>query len=122
MADLNQIAARTAILERDSFHKLFGVLIECSDIIKNIAPARRRPWLATVVMELYRKQNGLCAICSGQLSPDDLDVDHKVPFSYGGGNERGNLQVAHSSCNRSKQAEVDPHDLLRYLEDRYMNL
>jgi len=122
MADLNALEKRAANLERDSFHEFFGILIECSQILKNVAPGRRRPWLATVVQELYRSQNGLCAICSQPLSPDDMDVDHKVPFSYGGGNERSNIQVAHSSCNRSKQAEVDPHDLLRYLEDRYMNL
>lgn len=122
MADLNDIKNRASTLERDSFQEFFGVLVECSGIIKDIAPARRRPWLATVVQELYRSQKGLCAICSLPLSQDDLDVDHKVPFSYGGGNERGNIQVAHTSCNRSKQAEVDPHDLLRYLEDRYMNL
>lgn len=122
MDNLNELKKRAANLERDSFHDFFGVLIECSQILNAVAPARRRPWLVTVVQELYRNQDGLCAICSLPMSPDDMDVDHKVPFSYGGGNERNNIQVAHSSCNRSKQAEVDPHDLLRYLEDRYMNM
>lgn len=122
MADLSEIEKRAASLERDSFNELFELLIECSQILKDVAPARRRPWLVAVVQELYRSQNGLCAICSQPLSPADMDVDHKIPFSYGGGNERKNIQVAHTSCNRSKQAQVDPHDLLRYLEDRYMNL
>jgi hypothetical protein len=53
---------------------------------------------------------------------DEIDVDHKIPFCYGGGNERGNIQLAHSACNRLKRAEVNPHDLLAYLEDQYMNL
>jgi 5-methylcytosine-specific restriction endonuclease McrA len=51
----------------------------------------------------------------------DVDVDHKIPFCYGGGHERTNLQLAHPSCNRSRRSSVDPRDLLRYLEDRYMN-
>jgi 5-methylcytosine-specific restriction endonuclease McrA len=90
--------------------------------LKSLAPARRRPWLVTVVQELYRSQQGRCALCSEPLSYENFDVDHKIPFCYGGGNERNNIQLAHSSCNRSKKSEVDPHDFLRYLEDRYMNL
>lgn len=122
MADLRDLQRRAADLERESFNNLFALLVECSQILKDIAPARRRPWLLNVVQELYKSQNGLCSICNGPLSLGDMDVDHKVPFSYGGGNERNNIQLAHSSCNRSKQAQVDPYDLLRYLEDRYMNL
>ncbi|WP_416367182.1 HNH endonuclease [Pseudomonas tohonis] len=87
-----------------------------------MAPTRRRLWIIDVVKDLHREQNGICALCSLPLGLSDIDVDHKIPFCYGGGNERGNIQLAHSSCNRSKRAEVDPHDLLLYLEDRYMNL
>lgn len=122
MDDLKDLERRAAELERESFNKLFVLLVECSQILQDIAPARRRPWLLNVVQELYKSQKGLCAICNEPMSSSDMDVDHKVPFSYGGGNERNNIQLAHSSCNRSKQAQVDPHDLLRYLEDRYMNL
>lgn len=122
MADLKDLEQRAAELERESFNHLFMLLVECSQILQDISPARRRPWLLNVVQELHRSQKGLCAICNESLSLSEMDVDHKVPFSYGGGNERNNIQLAHSSCNRSKQAQVDPHDLLRYLEDRYMNL
>jgi 5-methylcytosine-specific restriction endonuclease McrA len=55
------------------------------------------------------------------MKPSDVDVDHKIPFCYGGGHERTNLQLAHASCNRSRQSSVAPRDLLRYLESRYMN-
>ncbi|WP_123632783.1 HNH endonuclease [Pseudomonas viridiflava] len=122
MADMEELERRAAELERTSFNNLFSLLVECSQILGDIAPARRRPWLLDVIQDLYKNQAGKCAICKEPLSLSDIDVDHKVPFSYGGGNERNNIQLAHSSCNRSKQAQVDPHDLLRYIEDRYMNL
>ena len=32
------------------------------------------------------------------------------------------IQIAHLSCNRQKGHQVDPMDLLRYLEGRYLNL
>ncbi|KRF39989.1 hypothetical protein ASH01_19565 [Terrabacter sp. Soil811] len=70
---------------------------------------------------MWDGQSGLCALCEEPMQRDDVDVDHKIPFSYGGGHERANLQLAHSSCNRSRRNSVDPRDLLRYLEDRYMN-
>ena len=72
-------------------------------------------------MELYQEQNGLCGLCETSMEPDAYEVDHKIPFAYGGGHERTNLQLAHPECNRRKGASVDPHHLLEYLEDRYMN-
>ncbi|MFM5846020.1 HNH endonuclease signature motif containing protein [Aeromonas veronii] len=122
MADPKDLERRAASLARESYHEFWSNLMECSELLNGMAPARRRPWLLDVVREMHRNQKGICALCSNPIGLSDIDVDHKIPFCYGGGNERGNLQLAHSSCNRSKRAEVDPHDLLRYLEDRYMNL
>jgi 5-methylcytosine-specific restriction endonuclease McrA len=122
MTDPEDLKKRAASIELHAYHEFWGNLIECSQILNMMAPAKRRPWLAQVLQELHTMQNGLCALCGQSLTFDDIDVDHKIPFCYGGGNERGNIQLAHSACNRSKRAEVDPQDLLRYLEDRYMNL
>lgn len=68
MVDLNNLAKRAEQLERDSFHNFFSILIDCSQIIKNIAPNRRRPWLAEVTQGLYRSQNGLlCHLLSADV-------------------------------------------------------
>lgn len=56
------------------------------------------------------------------MEPHGYEVDHIIPFKYGGGNERTNIQLARPPCNLQKGSTVDPHDLLKYLEDRYMNL
>jgi hypothetical protein len=122
MTHLEELARRSAAVEQRAHLEFWANLMECSQILNNIAPAKRKPWLAHIIQELHKTQHGLCALCNEPISLVEFDVDHKVPFCYGGGNERGNIQLAHVSCNRSKRAEVDPHDLLAYLEDRYMNL
>jgi 5-methylcytosine-specific restriction endonuclease McrA len=35
-------------------------------------------------------QGGMCPLC-GQELDGEQEVDHKVPVTYGGGNERNNL-------------------------------
>ncbi|WP_084336490.1 HNH endonuclease [Pseudomonas indica] len=122
MTEPKDLESRAALIARNAYDEFWINLIECSQILQNLAPAKRRPWIIDVVRDLHRKQGGLCALCNQPLELSEMDVDHKIPFCYGGGNESSNIQLAHSSCNRSKRAEVDPHDLLRYLEDRYMNL
>lgn len=82
---------------------------------------RRRPWLEEVVIDLLADQDGMCVLCGEPLSLGDHEVDHIVPFVYGGGNQRANIQLVHPACNRSKGADVAPEDLLRHLEDLYMN-
>lgn len=111
---------RAVIQQNHTFSQLFATLVECSDILKAISPAKRRPWLVHVLDEIYQRQNGRCACCAIKL--ESHEVDHIVPFAYGGGNERANLQLLCRPCNRSKGASVEPSILLRYLEDRVMNL
>jgi len=75
-----------------------------------------------VSRSLHEKQGGICPLCGKKVEFGLHDVDHIIPHSLGGGNERSNLQITHKSCNRSKKASVDLDDLIVYLEDRVMNL
>lgn len=71
---------------------------------------------------MYEEQDGLCGICGFLMeSLDGTDTDHIVPHTHGGGNEASNLQLTHSSCNRSKRHRVDPLELLESLQGRYRN-
>jgi 5-methylcytosine-specific restriction endonuclease McrA len=121
VTDLSRLQGRAESLAADSQAELWALVAEASSVLLQIAPTQRRLWLASVVQELFDEQEGLCALCGEPLIASDLQVDHKIPFAYGGGNERGNIQLAHGVCNRRKRTAVDPRDLLRYLEDRYMN-
>lgn len=103
-------------------HEFWATVVESSEILKEVAPNSRRAWLVHVIKELYDEQNGVCPLRGDPLTYGHHHVDHKIPFCYGGGNERGNLQLVHPECNNHKRNQVGPHDLLRYLEDRAMNL
>lgn len=63
---------------------------------------------AADIAEILRLQRYRCAApnCRNKLS-DIYDVDHIVPLVRGGSNDRSNLQIMCSSCNRSKGAK-DP--------------
>lgn len=63
----------------------------------------------TELQAAFERAGGKCQICG---DPVDLDLqtpkrlkatlDHIVPVSRGGGDERANLQLAHFGCNSRK--------------------
>jgi hypothetical protein len=118
---LDKLDCEASMLERQTWEVFWGTVVECSAILKEIAPSQRRPWMARVIEEILESQGGVCPLCSEPLLPNEWEIDHRIPFCYGGGNEPANLQIAHLTCNRRKGRQVDPMDLLRYLEGRYQN-
>jgi len=54
--------------------------------------------------ELWDAQSGLCGICAQSMEYSDTHIDHIIPKSKGGSNERYNLQLTHSACNLRKGA------------------
>lgn len=120
-ARLNAILQKVQKQERESYIAFVLSVVEASEIIRELSPRERKLWLQHVLDEIFDEQQGLCAIC-GEPMEGNYEVDHKVPFRHGGGHERSNLQLVHQLCNRSKGKKVDPLELLKYLEDRYMNM
>jgi hypothetical protein len=53
-------------------------------------------------MKVYRKTDGKCTYCGGDLSPNTFVVDHILPRKQGGGDEFANLAPACPSCNGKK--------------------
>jgi 5-methylcytosine-specific restriction endonuclease McrA len=119
---IHQIADEMGRIDSAYWEELWPVAEECSTILRELAPIKRRPFMSHVITELYGQQNGKCALCNGELKLPHLHVDHRIPFTWGGGNERENLQVAHPRCNQEKGDGVDLRDLIPYLESRCMNL
>lgn len=113
---------RSQELKKQKFDELWSIVEECSSILNEIHPNKRRTWLESVINQLHEQQNGKCPLCGQQLELEAYHVDHKIPFSKGGGNERNNLQLTHPQCNQSKSNTVDVIELLDYLQDLYMNL
>jgi 5-methylcytosine-specific restriction endonuclease McrA len=120
--DLLEIRRQSEQLQVETWADFWSLVVECGSIVKEINPNKRRAWLSHVIQELHREQQGLCALGGELLSLSECTVDHKIPFCYGGGHERANIQLACLKHNQQKgRSGVDPSDLLRYLEDRYMN-
>lgn len=49
--------------------------------------------------EVFRRDKGMCAECTSSVH---LEFDHIIPFSLGGSNEAGNIQLLCRTCNRKK--------------------
>ena len=122
MSKSEDLRRRAEKLEMASFQELWTLAAQCGSEIADLMPQKRRPWISEIIQELFHEQQGKCALCGQALALESLHVDHRIPFCYGGGNERNNLQLAHDHCNLQKKAQVRPRDLIRYLEDKMMNL
>jgi HNH endonuclease len=82
-------------------------------------------WPADKIELVARRQNYKCAYCDENLPPlrsRSHHVDHRIPWSMGGGNELSNIQLLHKRCNLTKSAQYDNDELLDYLEDRLRNI
>lgn len=55
---------------------------------------------------IYRKGNGVCAICGQQVSEENFEADHKIPWSKGGKTQIANGQILCSPCNKSKSNKI----------------
>jgi 5-methylcytosine-specific restriction endonuclease McrA len=64
---------------------------------------RLNPWLRVQVIE---RDGYVCGLCGDDVDPDDVHIDHIMPWSRGGKHELSNLQVAHSTCNLRKGNRV----------------
>ncbi len=63
---------------------------------------------------IYHEQEGSCMYCGCGLPADGFEVDHKVPVSRGGGDERENLQLLCPACSRRKGNMTDEEHRRRY--------
>ena len=56
----------------------------------------------SVKERLYKEQNSLCNGCKTQFDIRNLEIDHIIPKSKGGGDYYENYQLLCSACNRMK--------------------
>lgn len=65
---------------------------------------RSRHIPASVRVSVLHRDGYKCVFCGRSAKQVQLEVDHKVPFSQGGGNDASNLQTLCFDCNRGKGA------------------
>ena len=54
---------------------------------------------------IYRKQNGICAICKDEFKLKEMEPDHITPWSEGGKTVEANCQMLCRKCNREKSSK-----------------
>lgn len=64
---------------------------------------KRTPIPEAVRIEVWRRDGGKCVKCG---SRENLEYDHIIPVSKGGGNTARNIELLCESCNRSKGAKI----------------
>lgn len=100
----------------DSFQRLIRGLIRESIIASSPKPKRSQKIKKTATkakrrsrhisqstrVDVLRRDNYRCVFCGVSSKKAELEIDHIVPFSHGGGNTINNLQTLCSDCNKGK--------------------
>lgn len=68
---------------------------------------------ASDIVDIFKMQGGRCAYCRKKLK-GVYHVDHIIPLSKGGRNDRRNLQITCQPCNQLKYSR-DPIDFARII-------
>lgn len=79
-----------------------------------VKPTERINWPKGLKNELMRRQNRICTYCGYRRMATSMDIDHMIPVSRGGSNEKSNLQVICRRCNLRKGQMTDGEFRQRY--------
>lgn len=83
-------------------------------LFRGVAPGARRPGIPPAMRAAVIERDGyVCGICSGEVEPADVHLDHIRPFSRGGLTVPGNLRVTHSVCNMRRGAPAASDEWVR---------
>ncbi len=55
--------------------------------------------------EAYERQKGICPICKKEYKFEEMEADHREPWSKGGPTTADNCQMISKQCNREKGAK-----------------
>jgi len=54
----------------------------------------------------YHQRRGICGVCRQPVDFDTFTIDHIRPIAKGGAHSLWNIQLAHVSCNSSKDGSL----------------
>jgi len=112
-------------IEKQAVNILIERLSDASGVFKDfvsthLVPQRTDIQIVEPTMSvkerLYKEQNGLCNGCKIQFEMRNMEIDHIIPKSKGGGNYYENYQLLCSACNRKKGDR--PMEFLRFAIER----
>jgi len=92
---LDRLTEAGAFLPNDRF-------VHRTDVPKRTDVKEESDKSPNVKKQLFKEQEGKCNGCSTDYQEKDMEVDHIVPKSKGGGNYYENYQLLCGNCNRTK--------------------
>jgi 5-methylcytosine-specific restriction endonuclease McrA len=66
--------------------------------------------------------NHICFICGKIIEPDDLSIDHVIPWSYMYSDDIWNLVYVHKGCNSRKSNKIPTNESIKNLSHRNAEL
>ena len=75
-----------------------------TDRVERVLPHKQLPKAHTYKPEIYGKQEGKCVGCNYSIPFRNITIDHIVPISKGGTDQKENIQLLCNACNSTKGA------------------
>ncbi len=69
-------------------HRANQLQVECDDTI--------------TLVKVFKRDAGMCALCTRWVQPRHASMDHKYPLGKGGTHTWDNIQLSHLKCNLRK--------------------
>ncbi len=60
-----------------------------------------------IMLKVVRRDNQICQVCHEHVRDDEIEFDHKIPYSKGGPTTVENIRLLCRSCNRKKSNSLD---------------
>lgn len=92
------------LIDRKLTHEQQEIDYASSEVNADSADGRRERISEAVRQEVWRRDQGKCARCG---SRENLEFDHIIPVSKGGGNTARNLELLCETCNRKKRDHIE---------------
>ena len=73
-----------------------------TDLIPQRTDVKIEPKSKSIRERLYKEQNGICNGCGNKYLIKDLEIDHIIPDTKGGGSYYENYQLLCGNCNKTK--------------------
>jgi site-specific DNA-methyltransferase (adenine-specific) len=99
--DIEKQAVRILVERLSEGAELFKDFIATDQIPKRSDIKEVQTW-ESIKQRLYKQQHGKCNACGVDFEYRNLEIDHIIPKSKGGGDYYENYQLLCSSCNKIK--------------------
>ena len=107
--DIEEKTKELVIERLSNAKRVFTGFVPRKDIPKRTDIKEEKPSIP-IKSQLYKEQAGLCYGCYVKMEERNLEIDHIIPKSKGGGGYKENYQLLCGYCNKTKTDQ--PHDYL----------